>query len=232
MKTKQFILASSLLFLVCSEMAAQSFLPGFKMFSHKKTAYLVLADGSKVEGFVDKVGRSKNYISSVVIKNDDGEKEYMPAEISEMYLPVNDLNKFSLKLENATNMSKDYDLDLINEGYGFFENAEVNTGKETQTLMMQLANPGFDSKIKVYIDPNAIETGKASFGPISSGGVDRSYYLQYGEITTASKFSKADYKKGFLDLFASCPSLLEKIGSKGDWDDFAVHVMEFNNCTE
>jgi hypothetical protein len=94
-----------------------------------------------------------------------------------MYLPAHSLNKFSLKIDNATNTSKDYDLDMINEGYGYFENTEVILGKNNETLMMQLVNPSFASKVRVYFDPMAMETASMSVGPMKTGGVDRSYFI-------------------------------------------------------
>lgn len=226
MKTRLFL---SFLVLFTSAVQAQEFMPGFDMFSHKKPAYLTLNDGTKIEGEIDKLQRKRNNISGIIMKIDGQETEYAPEDVMEMYLPAHSLNKFSLKLDNATNTSKDYDLDMINEGYGFFENTEVILGKKTQTLMMQLVNPSFAGKIKVYFDPMAMETASVSVGPMRTGGVDRSYFIKVGD-EPAYKVSKANYKSIFKDLYASCPSLIKEIGKKPNWKEIAEHMYAFDAC--
>ncbi|MGR3809363.1 hypothetical protein [Jiulongibacter sp. NS-SX5] len=226
MKTIQLL---AILCLSSLTISAQEFMPGFEMFSHKKPAYITLEDGTKVEGEIDKVKRKKNNIAAVEMIIDGEEKTYDPADIKEMYLPANGLNKLSLKIDNATNTSKDYDLDMLNEGYGYFIKTDINLGKKEDVLLMQLVNPGFDSKIKVFFDPMAMETGTASVGVMKAGGVDKSYFIKIGD-EMAQKITKKEYKTEFKTLFASCPSLIKEIGKKPDWKEFAAHVHTFDSC--
>jgi len=118
---------------------------------------------------------------------------------------------------------------VINEGYGYFENTEVEFGGKAQTLMMQLVNPSSANKIKVYFDPMAMETMSVGIGPISTGGIDRSYYIKTSE-GPAFKISKANINKVFKDIFADCPSLLKEIGKKPTWKEFDEYVFKHANC--
>jgi hypothetical protein len=208
---------------------AQNFMPGFDIFSHKMPAYLTLNDGTKVEGEIDKLNRKRNNISGIKMVINGKDIEYAPEEVKEMYLPANKLNKFSLKYDNALNTSKDYDLDVINEGYGYFENTEVEFGGKVQTLMMQLVNPSSANKITVYFDPMAMQTMSVGIGPISTGGIDRSYYIKTSE-GTAFKISKANIKKVYKELFEDCPSLLKEIGKKPNWKVFDEYVFAHAHC--
>jgi len=227
MKTKLALILT--LFILFQNSFSQNFMPGFDIFSHSKPAYVTLEDGTKIEGEIDKLNRKRNNISGIKMKIEGGEIEYAPEDVKQMYLPANKLNKFSLKYDNALNMSKDYDLDIINEGYGFFENTEVVLGKKTQTLMMQLVNPSSANKIKVYFDPMAIETMKVGIGPLSAGGIDRSYYIKTSE-GPAFKISKANIKKVYKDLLKDCPSLLKEIGKNPNWKEFDHYIFKHANC--
>jgi hypothetical protein len=204
-------------------------MPGFDIFSHKMPAYLTLNDGTKIEGEIDKLNRKRNNISGIKMIINGTDVEYAPEDVKVMYLPANKLNKFSLKYDNALNTSKDYDLDVINEGYGYFENTEVEFGGKVQTLMMQLVNPSSANKIKVYFDPMAMETMSVGIGPLSTGGIDRSYYIKTSE-GPAFKVSKANLKKVYKDLFKDCPSLLKEIGKSPNWKEFDEYIFKHANC--
>ncbi|MFT5886783.1 MAG: hypothetical protein ACI9IP_003254 [Arcticibacterium sp.] len=227
MKTKSLLTVGLLLLSFIT--FGQGFMPGFDIYSHKQPSYLTLQDGTEVEGTIDKVSRKRNNISGLRMEVNGEIVEYDPAEVKEMYLPANKLNTLSLKLDNSLNTSMDYDLDMINEGYGFFENTEVMWGKKVQTLMMQLVNPSAANKIKVYFDPMAMETMKMSVSVLSTGGIDRSYYIKTDD-GPAYKISKANIKNEFKTLFADCPSLLKEIGKKPNWKEFGDYIHAHSSC--
>ncbi len=209
----------------------QSFHPGIDMFSHKKPAYLILTDGTKMDCEIDRLVRKRNNIAGIDVKIDGKKKSFAPEELKEMYLPINELNKFSTKMEAATNISKDINLDVVNEGYGFYENTLVDLKGKVQPLMMQLVNPGFSNKIKVYFDPMAMETMSMSVGPLKAGGIDRSYFIKMGEAP-AFKISKANYSEKMPEMFGDCPSIIKDLGRNPEWKDLAEHVFRHANCNE
>ena len=73
---------------------SQKFIPAFDTFSGKKTAIVVLEDGTKVEGTIKDLDRKKGQIESIKLKFEDGKKvEYEAEEIKHMYLPPSGFDK-------------------------------------------------------------------------------------------------------------------------------------------
>ena len=62
--------------------------------------------------------------------------------------------------------------------------------KKKKVLLMQLLNPHFGAKVKVYHDPFANSTASVGVGGFTvAGGDEKSYYVQFGE-DTAFKLEK------------------------------------------
>ena len=119
------------------------------------------------------------------------------------------------------------DSEIIKKGYAYFEKAKVAIKKDQEMLLMQLLNPGFNSKIKVFHDPFAAETMRAGFGGMTmAGGDDKSYYVQVGD-NVAKKLKKKDYDDEYKVLYSSCPTLLTKVGEKVRWTEFSKNVYEY-----
>jgi hypothetical protein len=95
---------------------------------------------------------------------------------------------------------------------------------------MQLVNPDFSSKIRVYHDPYASETMGFQVGGVQlTGGLDKSYYLNVNGKT--QRYFKSDYDKTVKTLFASCPALFKKFEDT-KWKDFPDHVFFFDTECE
>lgn len=215
-------------------LTAQDLGVGANMFSHKKTAYVTKKDGTTVEGTIDKIKRKKGLLEMVILEVDGATVELNPEDIDHMYLPPSGLDNFSNKVDQASTVAKwdreDVASDKIKEGYVYFENAMVSIKGNSQTLLMQLLNPGFSSRLRVYFDPLANETSRANIGGLTvAGGLDKSYYVQRpGQ--DAYKLTKKEYRKDFENFYNDCPTLLRKY-PKPDWPDFAKHVFFYSeNC--
>ncbi len=212
-------------------LSAQDLLTGYRMYSYKKKAYVQRADGKNLEGTLKKLKRKKGLIQLVVIEEASGKSyELEPDQIHHMYLAPAGFEKFAESLDETTNLTKwdreDVDSDLIKEGYAYFEQAQVDVKGKSMVLLMQLLNPGFSQKLRVYFDPLAQETGRTSVGAFTvGGGLDKSYYLMRPD-GEAFRMKKKDYKKGFEDFYADCPSLLDTYPTP-DWRDFAKHVFYY-----
>jgi len=75
---------------------AQELLPPVFSFSHKKTSYVTLKDGSTIEGTIKSLERKKGLLEDVKIKDGSGKKwKLKPSEIAYMYLPASGYDKFS-----------------------------------------------------------------------------------------------------------------------------------------
>ena len=212
---------------------AQTFIPAFDRFSGKEIAYIYLDDGTKIEGTIDDLNRKKGLIEEVTIlpTGQKQKRKIEPKEIKTMYLPASGYNKLFSSLDQTFDAQKwksnDVNMEIINKGYAYFEKVTVQLKKETEDLLMQMVNPSFSSKIKVFHDPLAQESMKFGVAGITmAGGDDKSYYVQVGN-TVVKKIKKNDYDDEYVNLYKSCPALLEKIKKHPRWVNFDKHLLEY-----
>lgn len=234
MKTmKGFIILFFALFTLQSAFA-QSLLPPFEYISKKKISHIHLEDGSKIDGNFEAWDRKKGLIKSIEIKNEKGKKQELDLnKIKHAYFPQHKIDKhikFQDFLTNPKNWNSEYvDHAMVEDGYAFFEKAQAMVKKKELTVLLQLLNPGFSNKIKIYHDPFAKESVSVDIVVNIAGGNDKSYYISKdGEV--AYKLEKKNYKETFEKLFGDCPAVMEKYGEKKTWGDFAKCVFEYNTC--
>ncbi|MBK7410808.1 MAG: hypothetical protein IPJ40_23785 [Saprospirales bacterium] len=213
----------------------QVFSPPAEGFSRKKPAYVTLEDGTEVTGTIDKLKRKKGLISNIIIEKESGEAlDYTPDQVKFMYLPQSGLDKLGKGLDflnDATKWNRD-DLDAakIKDGYAYFEKADVMVKKKKMPLMMQLLNPSFSGKVRVYHDPYAAETTQVSVGGIGvAGGDDKSYYVKKGD-GVAFKLEKKNFEDEFAKLFGDCDSIKKAYGKKPKWKD--IEAIAYKHATE
>lgn len=220
----------TLLFLAVQTLTAQQFLEPADSYSPKKISYLTMADGTEQEVYLKSFKREKGLIKEMKIEDKDGNKlKIKPEDIKFMYLPQSGFDKFSKQMDFLYDVQKwdnqDINQGRIADGYIYFEQAEVKVKDKKQTLMMQLLNPSFCSKIRVYHDPYAAETASVGVGGFTlAGGDDKSYYVSAGG-KTAFKLVKKNYDEEFSKLFGKCAAIKEKY-KDAKWSEFseAVHT--------
>ncbi len=211
---------------------AQQFSMPSSSYSQTKTSYITMKDGSVLEAKILTVKFKKGQISEMKVKDADGKtKKVKPSDIDFMYRPqslVDKLNQADKFLSDAKMWKSDnLDNSKIADGYVYFESTDVKFGKKTQKLLMQVVNPAFSSKVKVYNDPFAQESMGVGIGGITLAGGDlKSYYFKKGEA--AVLIQKKDYKKKFNEIWSDCPALIEKYGENPKWTDLAQHVYEYS----
>jgi hypothetical protein len=127
-----------------------------------------------------------------------------------------------------TLMKVDFD-DVINREWVFYELAMLDKKKD-KPRMMQLLNPGFDSKIKVYLDPNAKET---KGGMLLGGGEDKSYLVLF-DGDKVDTYKKKRYNKEAKNLlFKDCKVFMENYdGERFKWKNFAEHVFVYDQLCD
>jgi len=232
--TLQLVLIILILSTNLSVLQAQKFQPGTFSFSGKKNAYVTLQDGTQLQGNIKDLDRKKGLIEEVVLENVDGsnkKRKLKPAEIKHMYLPPSGWDKLGKSLDFLSDATQwdnvDLDKDIIGKGYVFFEQAPIRIGKKTRNLLVQLVNPSFSGKLKVYFDPLAKETTSLGIGGITMvGGDEKSYYVRKGNAA-AYRLKKADYNEEFKPLFEDCADLFSKYGKDPKWADIEQHVFEY-----
>ena len=216
--------------------SAQKLLPAYHRFSKKKISHVFLLDGTEIKGNIKDIDRKKGLIKEIKIKDLDGKKhKFKAAEISHMYLYPTGFSKFAASysfLQDATKWDNEtYSQGLFGDGYVLFEQSEVylkkNKGKK-KTLLLQLLNPSFSSKIKIYTDPYAGETASLGFAGVKvAGGIAKSYYVKKGD-DIAYRLKKKKYKNQYQDLYKGCDKLVNMKSPK--WSKFEQNVFDYSNC--
>lgn len=231
---KTILLSTGLIF--AQMMFAQQFLQGTFTFSSKKPSIVMLENGTKIEGEIDDLDRRKGLIEEVTIKDGKGKKHKLkPQEIKYMYLAPSGWDKFAKSysfLNDATQWGKtDLDKDIIAKGFAYFEKTEVKLNKKTtEVLMMQLLNPSFSNKVKVYFDPRAKETMSFGIAGVKlAGGDAKSYYIKKGDAI-AFKLEKKNYDEEFDGMYEDCAEIKTTYGKKMKWDELEKHLYEHSKC--
>lgn len=231
----RYFFITALLLLGIGGITAQQLLVPSNRFSKKKPAYITLMDGSEVTGTIKDIDRKKGLIEEVKIKNEDGKKmKYKAEEIKFMYLAPSGFDDLMKAMEIAGDAQKWTDetlnQDKLNEGYVYFELAEVQIKKKkTRMLQVQLLNPSFSKKFKVYHDPFASESMGVGIGGVNVVGGDlKSYYVTKGD-GPAFKIKKKEYKKSFNDLWGDCDQLIKDYPAI-KWREFTKHIIAYSEC--
>lgn len=233
----KFLMTTVVLLLVGASAFAQNFVNPANAFSHKKTAYITLTDGTQLTGTIRDIDRKKGLIEEIKMDLDGGGREKIdPADVAFAYLPPTAASKLNRGLDYLTDATKwdrqDLDADIIGQGYCYFEATEVRIKNKTRNLLMQLMNPHFSSKVRVYHDPFANETMSIGVAGIDvAGGLAKSYYIKVGDAA-AYKVKKSAYDEECQIIFAGCDAVLSD-EDMGVWRDFEGHVYQYSQeCGE
>lgn len=220
--------------IIVANLSAQDFLDGAVTFSSKKISYLTLNDGTELTGFIDDIDRKKGLIEEITIIDMDKKKNVLkPEQVKHMYIAPSGFDKLGRGVEVMNDVTK-WDDDKsahaahIKEGYVFFETTDVMVKKKKLTLLLQLLNPGFAKKIKVYFDPLAGETASIGFGGFKlAGGDAKSYYFKKGD-NVAYKMEKKNYDDEWENLYGDCPALKKEYEKDMGWSMVAKHVHYYS----
>lgn len=209
---------------------AQQFLPPVERFSSKKPAYLITTKGERIDFELDDLDRKKGLIVRVEGKSTEGKKfKYEAEDIKEMGLTPSDFAKFNSVMESTRSVAKIQRTQVNEATRNLVLFYQEYLADKDRTVLVQLVNPGFESKIRVYDDPYAAETAGIGFAGVQmTGGMDKSFYVKWnGKVF---RLKKKDYDDKFKEFFISCPELLKKYPNFA-WRDFAEHVFFFDqNC--
>lgn len=193
-----------------------------------------LTDGREVSGTLTAATLISGYLDKFTLKNEAGEKMKLePEDVVRLSVNASRLAKVAMGASNASSIkeitSRDFN-EIANRDYIIFETA-MRANKAGRIRLMQLLNPGFDSRIKVFADPNAQKTGGLAIGGIRvSGGEDRSFLMVKGDQKTVV-VRKSSYRKNFEDLYGDCTAMIKTFaGEKIEWDDLAAHVFAYDSA--
>ncbi|MFC0075889.1 hypothetical protein ACFFLS_02470 [Flavobacterium procerum] len=225
-----------MLFFAFTATKAQDLIAPSYGFSHSKTAYITLADGTELSGTIRDIDRDKGLIEFIKLQDAAGKKHKLkPEDIKYMYLPPSGLDNLGKKLDfisdfkqwNDDKLNQEY----IKEGYAYFETAEVKIKKKTSKLLMQLLNPAFSKEFKIYCDPYAKETASLGVGGVKFVGGDAKSYYVAKKNAPAFLLKKKEYKKEFPTLWEGCDQLISST-PEPKWTDLTKHAITFSECAE
>ncbi|MCG2610978.1 hypothetical protein LZZ90_05615 [Flavobacterium sp. SM15] len=225
------------------EMETYLFEEVFLSVNNKKTSTVVLKDGRTIKGYFEDIDRKKGQISNIEVKDSITGKvdAFDAAAISELYLAPAGFEKGMKAFKNATNIRSLSTKDMkkaTNKETVYYKNQLVSlkNKKEQKEYLMQLINPSFNSIIEVYGDPNAKETGGASFGingmmsPQLGGGVIKSYYVKKGD--KIFWLHSSDFKEYYNELFGDNAEFIKQYPLNSiEWGYLSYLIYEYTRMT-
>ncbi|MFT6358505.1 MAG: hypothetical protein ACJAYJ_002726 [Saprospiraceae bacterium] len=217
-------------------LVAQTFAPPFQGFSRKKTTFITLKDGTEISVFIKNLKFKKGLIDELKVSPANGGKKVKinPEDISHMYIPPSDMAKLYQILDAATDLTKLQDNELstehLDDGYLYMESSQVQVKKKkVQYCMLQVMNPTFSKKIKVYNDPLSNETVSIGIGGMKlAGGLAKSYYIKKEGEAIARRIKKKEYKKDMDEVFSECSSVIKKYGADPTWSEFEDFIYDYS----
>ncbi|MEL6535213.1 MAG: hypothetical protein AAFQ98_07380 [Bacteroidota bacterium] len=234
MNKRNLLVAVGVLFLATQGMA-QYFMPPITGLSTTEPGTLTAADGTVYENCTIRgLVMSGAQINRVNIRTADGQKLKFKAEdVASMQYPPSELAKFDQAMEATTGSVQSLfntDFDAILEREMIYYEANNSPRGRGKVVLMQLVNPGFESKIAVFNDPWASETMSVGIGGVTlAGGLEKSYYVRKGE--EIMKVQKRGYAQTFANLFADCERMMEEFPNP-QWKNFATHVFAYDQWCE
>ncbi len=234
MKHKYLLVA--LIGMLSLSLSAQKFSPAFQGWSKKKPTFITMSDGQEYTVYIKKLKFKKGLIDEIKVEGVDGGKKIKlkPENISHMYVAPSGLAKLGQAMDAATDLTKIQDGELdsghLDDGYMYMESSEVQIKKKkTQYCMLQVMNPSFSGKIKVYNDPFAKESASIGIGSLKvAGGLAKSYYIKKQGEQVAKKIKKKEYKKDIETLFSECSEVLGKYKDSPKWSEFEAFIFDYS----
>jgi hypothetical protein len=211
--------------LALSTAQAQSFILPIKGdIMGRPDAYVVTADGRRLEGQLGMHAMVNGSISSAQILVDGEGEKYRASEMQEMGIKSSGVAAALAVVSGAASgqsSSSDFD-EVLDRDYAYFESAQM-PGLIPRSAMLQVLNPGFNSRISVFVDPDATSERGFIMGKIF-GNADSSYLVSK-DGSRALKVKKRGYGRAFRALFSDCAAM-EGQGRVRYWD-IAAHVYTY-----
>jgi hypothetical protein len=199
-----------------------------------KECYLTLKNGVETKCEF-KSAIISNGIKSMTIVDENGVKiKYKAAEVEKLRIKMTTLAKIGTIVEGMESITDAANLDvteIIEREFIIYEQALLPK-KKNKYALLQLVNPGFDDRIKVYENPMGQESGGLSLGGVKVTGGEEKSFLVVKDGDKSIKIKKGSYKKDFSMLFGDCTEMIKILSDeKIKFQDMALHVLYYSlNC--
>ncbi len=230
---KRLITIFSLLAFMVIESRAQEFLAPYETFFSGQLAYVVTTDGDVIYGQLRSAVSGPDRIKRLSIIDDYGKKHKLKAsKIERFAIQPSFFGTAEAVAVNSSSikeiMNVDFD-ELVNREWLIYEQVLLPRRKKEKYALMQLLNPGFSGRVKVFHNANSSETMPVSIGGLRVvGGEDRSYIV-VKDNKQAVFVRKAGFVKDFARLFGDRPEFIKKASKRPKFRNFASHVQEYNS---
>ena len=229
---KKLICSSVCMLLLCSiQLSGQGFIKAVDN-PWSQECHVTLNNGEEYKGKLSTAVFSGGSIRSLTVKHEDGTKhKYKAEDVKRLLIRLGELAKIETIMESTTSIQELVNLDfneIIEREYIIFEQALLPKKKDKYALL-QLLNPGFDNRIKVYENPTGQETGTMSVGDVTvTGGMEKSY-LVVKDGEKSMKVKKGKYNKNFQTLFGDCEEMMKMyVDQKVKFNHMAYHVLHYD----
>lgn len=198
-----------------------------------RPAVVRLTTGESVVGRLGGATLINGYLSSFRFRPDSGGEKvsYRAEDVERIAVKVDRAARFVMRSESQTSllemMRSDFEKVVVTDSV-IYETAR-RANRRGSVRLMQLLNPGFDSLVKVFADPNAKKTlGLSISGVRLSGGEDKSFLFVQGDERTVL-VKKGSYTEDFATLFGRCPTMIQEFADERlRWVDVAAHVFVYD----
>lgn len=208
---------------------AQGFISPVDAISPKEPSYVLRTDGSRVDGTVPMAMFMNGTLRSFTLLPADGSEKvkFKAEEVKLLANKPNTLMKLSAVADGVDSawglIGADWK-EAMNREWVFFQQALL-PGNRTKYALLQLINPGFDSRIQVYFD--AEEASKDT--QVMGVSVDIESYIVVKDGKQSVQVKKANYGKLYPTLFGDCAKMLEgDEGKKPKFKNFSAAVFAFD----
>ncbi len=191
-------------------------------------AYVVTNAGDTVSGWISNVTLTNGNLSGFTIKTDAVKSKFKIMDIKSLAVTPDVMARHE-DMALITTMQRAQNeafLKVVKTDWVIYERIQL-PGNRERYMLTQLLNPGFDSKIKVYKNPNAGETMSMSSGSVKlTGGDDDSYLVSLAAGARPLLIRKGKYtEEGSKTMYGVCEALQ---GEEMKWKDFAKHVFIYD----
>ena len=185
----------------------------------KNPAVVALTSGGQIVGTIKSISIQKGKLLDVTIEMTDKTiQKLKPKEIESLKIRSSTPVMFTLKDQQGNDIKK-----VVYSQY-IFEHPFQKSGK-VKPDVMQLLNPGFDSKLKIYADL----TSSQPVSPIlNSQGASQEirYVIVVGEKIFYT--NAQSYPRDFLRLFGDC-DVMNSMSKDADISAIAVHTLLYDH---
>ena len=95
-----------------------------------------------------------------------------------------------------------------------------------------LANPGFDDKLKVYLDPETSSEESSFNESVATTSTAHQLYVRKVNKESAILITFLTYKREYDSMYDGCSHLLEIPKKERKYKSFAQHIYTYNECDQ